>query len=97
MKLRKVIVVGFCLFLSLGLVLVNMGICQQAQPAPATGQAAPAETKKPEAAPKAKEATPAKDSKAQGKPGGAGAAPAVPQTSADPGKLPGKFVPSEGC
>jgi hypothetical protein len=84
----------------MGLVLVNLGMCQQAQPGEKAGQAAtpaPEGTKKPAAKePKGKAEQP-KAPKEQGKPSGAAAAPATPQKSADPGKLPGQFTPSEGC
>ncbi len=101
MKLERIIFVGLCLVVSMGLVLVNTGLCQQAQPGEKVPQAvapAPEGAQKPAAKePKGKASTPAKAPKEQGKPSGAAAAPATPQKSADPGKLPGQFTPSEGC
>ena len=57
MKLERIIFVGLCLVVSLGLVLVNMGMCQQDKPGEKAGQAvapAPESTQKPAAAPKGK-------------------------------------------
>jgi len=91
--MKKFFFIGFGLVLSMGLILVNMGICQEAKPGdtkkPAVsseGKAASPSTKVPE--------QPKKESK---KPATAATAPATPEKTADPGKLPGTFVPSEGC
>jgi hypothetical protein len=91
--MKKFSFIGLGLVLSLGLILVNMGVCQEAKPEDAKkpavsseGTAASPSTKGPE--------QPQKESK---KPAAAATAPATPEKSADPGKLPGKFVPGEGC
>ncbi len=94
MKLKKMVFIVLGLALITGLVLVNMGLCQQGKPGDTTGQAAAPATeggKKPAAKGKAKA------SEKQQAPGKAAVAPAAPEKTADPGKLPGKFVPSEGC
>ena len=91
--MKKGFFIGLVLVLGMGLILVNMGICQQAKPE---------DTKKPAVSSEGKAASPAakvpehpkKESK---KPATAATAPATPEKTADPGKLPGKFVPSEGC
>lgn len=93
MKLERIFFIGIGLVLSLGLILVNMGICQQAKPE---------DTKKPAVSSEGKAASPAtkvpeQPKKESKKPAGAATAPATPEKTADPGKLPGKFVPSEGC
>lgn len=91
--MKKFFFIGLGLVLSMGLILVNMGICQEAKPGDAKkpavsseGKAACPETKAPE--------QPKKESK---KPATAATTPATPEKSADPGKLPGKVAPSEGC
>jgi len=90
--MKKFFFIGFGLVLSMGLILVNLGICQEAKPG---------DTKKPAVSSEGKAASPATKAehpKKEGKkPATAAPAPATPEKTADPGKLPGKFVPSEGC
>jgi hypothetical protein len=91
--MKKFFFIGLGLVLSMGLILVNMGICQEAKPE---------DTKKPAVSSEGKTACPpakvSEQPKKEGKkPATAAPAPATPEKSADPGKLPGKFVPSEGC
>jgi hypothetical protein len=93
MKLKRIFFIGIGLVLSLGLVLMNLGICQQTKPE---------DTKKPAVSSEGKAASPAakvpeQPKKESKKPAAASTAPATPEKTADPGKLPGKFVPSEGC
>ena len=91
--MKKFFVIGLGLVLSMGLILVNLGICQDAKPGDTKKPAVSSEDKA--ACPPAK--VPAQPKKESKKPGTAAPAPATPEKTADPGKLPGKFVPSEGC
>ncbi|MCX5889665.1 MAG: hypothetical protein NTY36_09460 [Deltaproteobacteria bacterium] len=91
--MKKFFVIGLGLVLSMGLILVNLGICQDAKPGDAKKPAVSSEGKAASPATKVPE-QPKKESK---KPATAATAPATPEKTADPGKLPGKFVPSEGC
>jgi hypothetical protein len=90
--MKKLFFIGFGLVLSLGLILANLGICQDAKPGDTKKPAVASEGKA--ASPEAKAEHPKKEGK---KPATAAPAPATPEKTADPGKLPGKFVPSEGC
>lgn len=91
--MKKFLFIGLGFVLSMGLIMVNLGICQDAKPG---------DTKKPAVSSEEKAASPATKGPAQPKkeskkPATAATAPATPAKTADPGKLPGKFVPSEGC
>ena len=109
MRRERIIFIGLCLVVSLGLIFVHLGICQQTKPGESAGttlsteQAAPpavGETPKPAVSPEGKASAPAKapkPPKAASKPSAPSTASPVPERTADPGKLPGKFVPSEGC
>ncbi len=83
MRLKKIIFIGFCLVLSMGLILVNVGICQPTKPDEAG-------TKLPAVTPEGK--APAPQAPEQVKPEGKQAVPGKP-----PEKEPGKSESREGC
>ena len=91
MRLEKIIFIGLCLVLSMGLIFVNVGICQQSKPEESGTQlpAVTPEGKAPE--PKAPCPPPAKAPE-QVQPEGKQAVPAKP-----PEKQPAKSEPREGC
>jgi hypothetical protein len=91
--MKKFLFISFGLVLSMGLILVNMGICQEAKPG---------DTKKPAVSSEGKAASPAtkaskQPKKESKKPATAPSTPATPEQSSGQGKLPGSFSPSEGC
>jgi hypothetical protein len=91
MKLVKIICSGLCLVLCIGLIFLNVGICQTAKPDEA-GTKVPAVSPAGKApAPEAACPTPAKAPET-GKPEGKPAVPAKP-----PEKEPGKVRSEEGC
>ena len=92
MRLEKVVFLGLCLVVSLGLVFANVGLCQE------TKSAGP---QKPAVSAEGKESSPAetpKQPKTQSEPAAPGATPSPPQKPAAPIKLPPKpEPPREGC
>jgi hypothetical protein len=91
MRLAKIIFIGFCLVLSIGLIFLNVGICQQTKPE-ASGTQQPAVSPEGKApAPTGACPTPAKAPE-QVKPESKPAVPAKP-----PEKQPGKAESQEGC
>ena len=91
MRLDRKVLLGFCLVLSLGLVFVNVGLCQ------GTTSADP---QKPGVSSEGKDKQPAevpKEPKMQGTPAAPAATPCPPEKPAEPKKLPAKEAPREGC
>jgi hypothetical protein len=99
MRLERIVFIGLCLVLSIGLIFVHMAICQQTKPGESTE--AVGGTQKPAVSPEGKASTPSakvpEQPKPESKPSAPSTVPPTPERSATPGKLPGKFVPSEGC
>ena len=100
MMLKRMVFIGLCLVLGLGLILVNMGLCQANKPGesppPAVspgGQTPAPPASKPETG---KEAKPAKPESKAAPPSQASPAPEQKEAQGKR-KLPRRFVPSEGC
>lgn len=91
--MKRIFFIGLGLVLSMGLIWVNLGICQQAQPSDTKKPAVSSEGKAESPAAKVPE-QPQKESK---KPAAAATAPATPEKKPEPGKLPAKSAPNEGC
>lgn len=91
MRLERMVFLGLCLVLSLGLVFANVGLCQGTKPA---------DPQKPAVSAGDKDTLPAeapKQPKMQGEPAAPPATPCPPEKPAEPKKVPAKEAPREGC
>ena len=91
MRFERMVFLGLCLVLSLGLVFANLGLCQGTKPADPQKPAVSGEDKGsvPTEAPK--------QPKMQDEPVAPAATPCPPEKPAEPKKLPPKEAPREGC
>jgi hypothetical protein len=91
MRLDRMVFLGLCLVLSLGLVLANVGLCQETKST---------DPQKPAVSSGGKDTQPAevpKQPKVQGEPKAPAATACPPGKPAEPNKLPPKEAPREGC
>jgi hypothetical protein len=92
MRLEKMVFLGLCLVLSLGLVFANVGLCQGNKAAGDQKPAVSTESKEAQPAEKPKQPNTKSESTAPA------ATPSTPEKPAAPKKLPAKPEPArEGC